>query len=110
MTPAAPTEATSVPAAGRYRWVVVALLFTAMVINYVDRQAIGVLKPTLMDEFGWTETNFADIIFWFQLAYALSYAVFGRFVDRVGARWGFGIAFAIWQIAFIFHAGARSLG
>ena len=108
--PAGPRAAMDGERVGRYRWVVVALLFTAMVINYVDRQAIGVLKPTLMGEFGWTETDFADIIFWFQLAYALSYLLFGRFVDRVGARWGFGIAFALWQIAFIFHAGARTLG
>jgi ACS family hexuronate transporter-like MFS transporter len=93
----------------RQRWVIVTLLFFAMVINYVDRQALGVLKPTLMEEFGWTETNYADIVFWFQLAYALSYLLFGRFVDRFGARWGFAIAFAIWQIAFIAHAGARSL-
>ena len=61
------------PPAGKYRWVVVWLLFAAMVINYVDRQALGVLKPTLMDEFGWTETNYADIVFWFQAAYAVSY-------------------------------------
>ena len=56
------------PPSGKYRWVVVWLLFAAMVINYVDRQALGVLKPTLMDEFGWTETNYADIVFWFQAA------------------------------------------
>ena len=97
------------PPAGKYRWVVVWLLFAAMVINYVDRQALGVLKPTLMAEFGWTETNFADIIFWFQAAYAVSYLLWGRLVDKIGARWGFGIAFIIWQIAFIAHAGIRSL-
>jgi len=97
------------PAAGKYRWVVVWLLFAAMVINYVDRQALGVLKPTLMDEFGWSETNYADIVFWFQAAYAVSYLLWGRIVDRIGARWGFGIAFIIWQIAFLAHAGIRSL-
>ena len=97
------------PPSGKYRWVVVWLLFAAMVINYVDRQALGVLKPTLMAEFGWTETNFADIIFWFQFAYAISYLLWGRLVDKIGARWGFGIAFVIWQIAFIAHAGIRSL-
>jgi len=101
----APTERV-----GRYRWVVVTLLFVAMVINYVDRQAIGVLKPTLMDEFGWTEGNYADIIFWFQCAYAFTYLLWGRIVDRVGARLGLGVAFMIWQVAFIFHAGIRSLG
>ena len=95
---------------GRYRWVVVTLLFAAMVINYVDRQAIGVLKPTLMTEFGWTEGNYADIIFWFQCAYAFTYLLWGRIVDRIGARMGLGVAFLIWQVAFIFHAGIRSLG
>ncbi|MCE3290598.1 MAG: major facilitator family transporter, partial [Caulobacter sp.] len=77
--------------------------------NYVDRQMLGVLKPTLSAEFGWTETQYADIIFWFQAAYAISYLLFGRFIDRIGARWGFGIAFLIWQIGHIAHAGVRSL-
>jgi MFS transporter, ACS family, hexuronate transporter len=97
------------PPKGGYRWVVVWLLFAAMVVNYVDRQALGVLKPVLMDEFGWTETNYADIVFWFQFAYAISYLLWGRVVDRIGARWGFGLAFVIWQIAFIAHAGIRTL-
>jgi ACS family hexuronate transporter-like MFS transporter len=94
---------------GNYRWLICTLLFAAMVINYVDRQMLGVLKPTLSAEFGWTETQYADIIFWFQAAYAISYLLFGRFIDRIGARWGFGIAFLIWQIGHIAHAGVRSL-
>ncbi|MDB5470342.1 MAG: transporter [Caulobacter sp.] len=94
---------------GNYRWLICTLLFAAMVINYVDRQMLGVLKPTLSTEFGWTETNYADIIFWFQASYAVSYLLFGRFIDRIGARWGFGIAFLIWQIGHIAHAGVRSL-
>jgi ACS family hexuronate transporter-like MFS transporter len=112
MTDAASTRVEPIqiqPPAGKYRWVVVWLLFAAMVINYVDRQALGVLKPTLMDEFGWTEGNYADIVFWFQASYAVSYLLWGRLVDRIGARWGFGLAFIIWQIAFIAHAGIRSL-
>lgn len=94
---------------GNYRWLICTLLFAAMVINYVDRQMLGVLKPTLSAEFGWTETNYADIIFYFQAAYAVSYLLFGRFIDRIGARWGFGIAFLIWQIGHIAHAGVSSL-
>jgi len=101
---AEPTERAS-----RYRWLVVTLLFTAMVINYVDRQTIGVLKPTLSEEFGWTESNYADIVFWFQASYAVAYLAFGRFIDKVGARWGFGLAFLIWQVAHIAHAGAHGL-
>jgi ACS family hexuronate transporter-like MFS transporter len=106
MTP--PAEV-SPPAAGRYRYLVVALLFMAMVINYVDRQTIGLLKADLTKEFGWSELDYADLVVWFQAAYAVSYLVFGRFMDRVGARWGFGIAFLIWQVAHIAHAGARGL-
>ena len=94
---------------GSYRWLICTLLFAAMVINYVDRQMLGVLKPTLSAEFGWTETQYADIIFYFQAAYAVSYLLFGRIIDRVGARWGFGVAFLIWQIGHIAHAGVSSL-
>ncbi len=94
---------------GNTRWVVVTLLFFAMVINYVDRQTIGILKPTLSKEFGWNESDYANLVFWFQASYAVSYLVFGRVMDRLGARWGFGLAFFIWQIAHIAHAGAKGL-
>src|SRR5258705_11745471 len=73
---------------GRYRWVICALLFAATSINYVDRQIIGVLKPTLQLEFGWTESAFGDVVFWFQAAYALGYLGLGRVIDRVVARLG----------------------
>ena len=56
---------------GRYRWMICALLFAATAINYVDRQTIGVLKPTLQGELKWTESSYADIVFWFQAAYAI---------------------------------------
>lgn len=106
-----PAEAPAINArVGRYRWVVVALLFTAMVINYVDRQTIGLLKGDLSKAFGWSEGNYADLVFWFQLTYALSYLAFGRIVDWIGARMGFGLAFLIWQGAHIAHAAANSLG
>jgi ACS family hexuronate transporter-like MFS transporter len=95
---------------GRYRWVIVGLLFLAMVINYVDRQTIGLLKADLSKEFGWNEKHYADLVFYFQLAYAVAYLAWGKIMDRIGARWGFGIAFLIWQIAHIGHALARGFG
>jgi MFS transporter, ACS family, hexuronate transporter len=95
--------------AGRYRWVIVALLFTATAINYVDRQMIGVLKPTIVADLGWTETDYANVIFWFQAAYAIGYIGFGRIIDVIGARLGFAVAFVIWQIAHIAHGGAYSV-
>ncbi len=95
--------------AGRYRWMIVFLLFMATVINYVDRQMIGVLKPTLMADLGWSEKDFASVIIWFQIAYAIGYIAFGRAVDKVGARVGYTVAFVIWQIAHIAHGAAHSM-
>ena len=62
---------------GRYRWVICGLLFAATAINYVDRQMIGVLKAPISDDLGWSETDFATVIIWFQLAYAIGYVSFG---------------------------------
>jgi ACS family hexuronate transporter-like MFS transporter len=95
---------------GRYRWVIVGLLFLAMVINYVDRQTIGLLKANLSHEFGWDEKHYADLVFYFQAAYAVAYLGWGKVMDKIGARWGFGIAFLIWQVAHISHALARGFG
>jgi len=106
VTPKAPEPSEKI---GRYRWVIVSLLFAAMVINYVDRQTISLLKSDLSKEFGWSEGDYADLVFYFQLSYAVAYVAWGKIMDKIGARWGFGIAFAIWQIAHIAHAGARGL-
>jgi ACS family hexuronate transporter-like MFS transporter len=94
---------------GAYRWVIVALLFAATVINYVDRQMLGVLKPTLQADLGWSEVEYAGIVFWFQTAYAIGYIGFGRIVDLIGARLGYAIAFVIWTIAHIGHGGVHSV-
>lgn len=91
------------------RWIVVALLFAATVINYVDRQMLGLLKPSLSAEFSWTETDYADIVFAFQAAYAIAYLLFGRFIDVIGARWGYALAFTVWNLAHIAHAAAATL-
>ena len=104
MTPTVPD-----PRAGRRRWVVCGLLFAATAINYVDRQMIGVLKPTLSSEFSWTETDFATIVFWFQVAYAIGYISFGRIVDRLGARLGYTIAILIWTVSHMAHGLATSV-
>ncbi len=102
-------KSTAVPRPrGRQRWVVCALLFAATAINYVDRQMIGVLKPTLSAELKWTEADFAGIVFWFQLAYAIGYVSFGRVVDTLGAKLGYTIAIVIWTISHMAHGLATS--
>jgi ACS family hexuronate transporter-like MFS transporter len=104
---AAPAVATAV---GHRRWVICALLFFAATINYVDRQVIGLLKPTLQAQFGWTEIDYADIVFAFQLAYAIGLLMAGRLMDRLGARKGFALAIVVWSLAAMAHAEAETFG
>jgi len=94
---------------GRYRWLICGLLFAATALNYVDRQIIGILEPRLAQQLHWTETDYANIVFAFQLAYALGYIVFGKLIDRMGARVGYALAVCIWTVAHIAHAWASSL-
>jgi ACS family hexuronate transporter-like MFS transporter len=91
-----------------YRYTILGLLFLATTINYIDRQIIGLLKPILEKEFSWTEKDYADIVFWFQVMYAIGYLLAGRFVDKVGAKIGYGVAVFIWSVAAMAHALARS--
>jgi MFS transporter, ACS family, hexuronate transporter len=103
------TIAQAVARVGHYRWVICGLLFAATAINYVDRQIIGVLKPVLQSDFAWSEMDYANIVFWFQTAYALGYLGFGRLIDKIGARLGYGLAIVIWTGAHMAHAAVRSL-
>jgi ACS family hexuronate transporter-like MFS transporter len=95
---------------GRYRWIICALLFFAATINYVDRQVISILKPTLQAEFGWSEIDYSDIVFAFQLAYAIGLLLAGRIIDRIGAKAGFAIAIVVWSLAAMAHAEAAVFG
>ncbi len=85
--------------ATHYRWVICGLLLTAMAINYIQRQTIGLLKSPIQQEFSLDENGYADIVFWFQAAYALGYVTFGRVLDRIGARTGYAIAFILWNLS-----------
>ena len=98
-----------VPAAGHYRWIICALLFFAATVNYVDRQVIGLLKPTLQAEFHWSEIDYSNIVFAFQFAYAVGLLVVGRVMDWMGTRKGFSLAVFVWSLAAMLHAPARSV-
>jgi MFS transporter, ACS family, hexuronate transporter len=95
---------------GYYRWVICGLLFFAATINYIDRQIVGILKPTLQAEFGWSEIDYADIVFAFQLAYAVAFLFAGRMIDWLGTRTGFVIAIVIWSVAAMAHAEVELFG
>jgi len=107
---AAATTANAIPrAGGRYRWAICALLFFVITINYIDRQVIGVLKPIIEVEMGWSEIDYSNIVFAFQLSYGIGLLVVGRLLDKVGTRWGMAVAIAIWSLAAMFHAAARGV-
>lgn len=89
---------------GNYRWTIVALLFFATTINYLDRQVVGLLKPTLEKEFAWSELDYSRIVQVFSAAYAIGLLVFGRFIDRIGTKMGYSIAIIIWSLAAMGHA------
>ncbi len=73
---------------GNYRWWIGGLLFLSTVINYLDRQTLSVLGPTLKMEFHWSNQDFALIIISFRIAYAVMQTVCGRVLDRIGTRNG----------------------
>jgi MFS transporter, ACS family, hexuronate transporter len=95
--------------AGRYRWIIVALIFFATTINYLDRQVISLLKDDYLEkEFGWTEIDYSNIVIAFQLAYAIGMLIAGWFVDRIGTKMGYSISLFVWSIAAMIHALAKS--
>jgi len=91
-----------------YRWIIVALLFFATTINYIDRQILGLLKPVLEVEFNWSETDFAHIIMAFTAAYAVGLLLIGRFIDKIGTKKGYIFIISLWSIAGMLHAIARN--
>ena len=65
--------------ASNYRWRILALLFFATTINYIDRQVIGMLKPFIASDLGWTEAGYGYIVTGFQVAYAIGLLLSGLF-------------------------------
>jgi ACS family hexuronate transporter-like MFS transporter len=96
------------PSLGRYRWTIVALLFFATSINYIDRQVIGLLQPVLSAAFHWDNTTYGAINGLFQFFYASGLLAFGWIVDRVGTKKGYSISITIWSVFAMLHALAKS--
>jgi ACS family hexuronate transporter-like MFS transporter len=95
-------------AVGTFRWRVLALVVVANTINYVDRQVLGLLAPTLEKTFGWSEVQYGSIVTAFQALFAVGYLGFGWLVDRYGTRLAYALAIGLWSLAAVGHAWARS--
>jgi len=99
---------------GRVRWTICAMLFAATTINYMDRQVLALLKPTLMESvanhgIGLTEESYATIVGLFTLFYALGQLGAGRFVDKIGTRIGYMVIMALWSLSAMGHALVNSV-
>ena len=86
-----------------------ALLFFAATVNYMDRQVIGLLKPTLQLQLGWTEIGYSNIVLAFTMAYGIGSLLVGKLIDRLGTRTGFGAAVFFWSLSAMAHAAAGSV-
>jgi ACS family hexuronate transporter-like MFS transporter len=108
------------------RWTVCAMLFVATSINYMDRQVLSILKPVLQQTtlhlqpffHGWPtversigldEIQYGNIVWCFQIAYALGVIFAGRLVDRMGCRKGYPIVTAVWSLSAMGHALVNSV-
>src|SRR4030095_10206290 len=97
-------------AIGKYRWTICGLLFFATTVNYLDRQVLSLLQSDLAEEFGWTNTNYANITAVFQFGYAISLLLAGRIIDKLGTKKGYTWAIIIWSIGAMIHALAIPIG
>jgi MFS transporter, ACS family, hexuronate transporter len=94
---------------GNYRWIIVALLFFATTINYIDRQVLGILAPFLEKEIGWNELEYSYIVIAFQAAYAIGLLLVGRLIDKLGTKIGYCLALIGWSLAAMGHALAKTV-
>lgn len=96
-------------AGGRTRWTICGLLFAATTINYLDRNILGILAPTLKSSIGWTDVQYGYITTAFQAAYALGLAFFGWLIDRIGVKVGYLVSVVFWSLAAMAHALATAV-
>jgi len=94
---------------GRVRWLICGLLFFAASVNYMDRQVIALLKPTLQKELGWSEIGYSNIVLAFTVAYGLGSFFVSKLIDWLGTRKGFSLAVLFWSISAMAHAAAGSV-
>jgi len=99
---------------GYVRWTICAMLLAATTINYMDRQVLALLKPTLMlsvadHGIGLTEESYGTVVAFFTLFYALGQLGAGRFVDKIGTRIGYMVIMAAWSFSAISHALVNSV-
>lgn len=97
------------PAANPRRWVILGLLFTASLLNYLDRQTLSILKPTIKGEFGLTDADYSMLLTVFMVPYVVMYVMSGVFVGRVGSRLSMSLFVGVWSAATVAAGFVRNV-
>ncbi|HTF62113.1 MAG TPA: MFS transporter, partial [Edaphobacter sp.] len=92
-----------------FRWWIVALVFLAALINFVNRLTIAVLGPVMTVHLGLSSSQFAALTTSFLIAYTLSQGISGKLYDHIGTRLGFVLSIVVWSLSSMTHAFARGL-
>jgi len=93
----------------RIRWALLAMVSLAFIINFLDRQVLSVLAPTIRHELNLSNSQYGVIVFCFLLGMAVFQVPNGMLMDRLGARRGFSVIVFAWSIASFLHSAARSV-
>ena len=99
-----------IPTVPHLRWLVAFALFSAALLNYVDRNVLGLLAVSIQKDLHISNQEYASIINYFLIAYTIANLLSGRVVDKLGVRWSLALFVAWWTIANAFTGMARSLG
>ena len=94
---------------GYLRWIVVSLVAIATVINYIDRNALAIMWPAISEDLGMDQSDYALIVSFFMVGYAIGHSLFGKIFDMIGTRLGFVLAIVVWSISIMLHAAARGV-
>ncbi len=84
---------------GNLRWWIIFTCFLATTVNYIDRQCLSVVAPTISKEFGFSNTDYSSIVTSFLIAYTIMQAVSGFIIDRIGTRLGMALSIVLWSVA-----------
>lgn len=90
------------------RWLILSMVAIATVINYVDRNALAVMWPGISEDLGLTKEDYAMILSFFMISYAIGQSLFGKIFDSVGTRMGFVLCISVWSVSVALHAVART--
>jgi ACS family hexuronate transporter-like MFS transporter len=81
------------------RWVVISVALLASTLNYLDRQLLAAVAPSLRTEFHLSNQEYGQIVSAFSIVYAFIAPLAGLFIDRVGLNAGVSIAVLVWSLA-----------